>query len=206
MCTIIIVKCSWDGLLEGRNCSCVWLFWCSELYSVDQTVTVQRGSVLDVRGPEWFWLPFCSLWISTVLGEWGGLYQWFAQQSGLTSSEVRFGSWAEPDYYYNNKNNNNLLHLYSIFLGSQSALHRRGGGISSTTTNVQHPPGWCDGSHIAPECPPHTGLLVERRQSDEANLCMGISWRPWWSEANGRLWPGCRGYTPTFFRRTSWDF
>ncbi len=29
-------------------------------------------------------------------------------------------------------------------------------GISSTTTNVQHPPGWCDGSHIAPERPPHT--------------------------------------------------
>ncbi len=41
-----------DGLLGGRNCSCVWSFWCSELCSVDQTVTVQRGSVLDVRGPE----------------------------------------------------------------------------------------------------------------------------------------------------------
>ncbi len=36
------------------------------------------------------------------------------------------------------------------------------GGISSTTTSVQHPPGWCDGSHIAPERPPHTSLLVER--------------------------------------------
>ncbi len=33
MCTIIIVKCSWDGLPEGRNCSCVWSFWCSELCS-----------------------------------------------------------------------------------------------------------------------------------------------------------------------------
>ncbi len=30
------------------------------------------------------------------------------------------------------------------------------GGISSTPTNVQHPPGWCDGSHIVPERPPHT--------------------------------------------------
>ncbi len=37
-------------LPEGRNCSCVWSFWCSELCSVDQTVTVQRGSVLDVKG------------------------------------------------------------------------------------------------------------------------------------------------------------
>ncbi len=24
---------------------------------------------------------------------------------------------------------------------------------------MHHPPGWCDGSHIAPECPPHTSLL-----------------------------------------------
>ncbi len=122
------VKCSWDGLLGGRNCSCVWSFWCSELCSVDQTVTVQRENVLDVRGPEWFYQPFCSLWISTVLGESGGLYQWFAQQSGLPSIVFwgqisnhfffivtikiivlvdycsaqlpRFGNWAEPDSYW----------------------------------------------------------------------------------------------------------
>ncbi len=55
-----------DGLPEGINCFCVWPFWCSELCSVDQTATVQRGSVLDVRGPEWFCHRFCSLWISTV--------------------------------------------------------------------------------------------------------------------------------------------
>ncbi len=84
-------------------------------------------------------------------------------------------------------NNNNLLHLYNAFLGTQSALHerRRGGGrISWTTTNVQLPPGWCNGSHIAPERPPHPSLLVERRQSDEANRCMGMIKRPWWSNAN----------------------
>ncbi len=62
----------------------------------------------------------------------------------------------------------NLLQLYSAFLGTQSALHSKG-DISSSTTSVQHPPGWCDGSHSAPERPPHTNLLVERRQSDEAN-------------------------------------
>ncbi len=39
------------------------------------TVTVQRGSVLDVRGPEGFWQPFCSHWTNTILGEWGELYQ-----------------------------------------------------------------------------------------------------------------------------------
>ncbi len=43
MCTIIIVKCSWDGLPKGRNCVCVWSFWYSELCSIDQMVTVQRG-------------------------------------------------------------------------------------------------------------------------------------------------------------------
>ncbi len=41
---------------------------------------------------------------------------------------------------FNIYNNNNLLHLYSAFLGTQSGLDRSG-GISSTTTNVQHPPG-----------------------------------------------------------------
>ncbi len=35
----VIVKCSWDGLPEGRNCSCVWSFWCSELSSIDKTAT-----------------------------------------------------------------------------------------------------------------------------------------------------------------------
>ncbi len=67
-----------------------------------------------------------------------------------------------------NNNNNNLLHLYSAFLGTQSALYSKW-DISSSTTNVKHPLGWCDGSHSAPERPPHTSLLVERRPSDEAN-------------------------------------
>ncbi len=98
--------------------------------------------------------------------------------------------------------NNNLLHLYSAFLDTQSTLHSKG-AISSSTTNVQQPPGWCDSSHSAPERPPHTSLLVERRQSDEANQCMGMIRRPWWSEASGLVWPGLHLCS---FRRTSWDF
>ncbi len=47
-----------DGLPEGRNCFCVWSVWCSELCSVDQMVTVQRGSVLDVRVQSDFDSPF----------------------------------------------------------------------------------------------------------------------------------------------------
>ncbi len=104
-----------------------------------------------------------------------------------------------------NNNNNNLVYLYTVlFWALKSALHSKG-GISSSTTSVQHPPGWCDGSHSAPECPPHTSYRW-RGDSDEANQCMGMIRRPWWSEASGRIWSGHQGYTPTLFRRTSWDF
>ncbi len=48
-------------------------------------VCLHIRSVLEMRGPEWFCQLFCSLWMSTVLGEWGGFYQWFAQQFGLPS-------------------------------------------------------------------------------------------------------------------------
>ncbi len=96
-------------------------------------------------------------------------------------------------------------HEWSFFLGTKSALHRRRRGSPQPPPNVQHPPGWCDSSHCAPELPPHTSLLVERRQCDEANQCMGVIRRPWWSEANERIWPEWI-YTPTLFRRTSCDF
>ncbi len=74
-------------------------------------------------------------------------------------------------------------------------------GISSSSTSVQHPPGWCDGSHSALERPPHTSLLLERGQSDEANQCMGMIRRPWGSEANGQIWLGWRGHSSTLFER-----
>ncbi len=51
VCSTFNVKCSWDGKLGGRNCSCAWSFWCSELCNIDQTVTVQRGSVLGAVPP-----------------------------------------------------------------------------------------------------------------------------------------------------------
>ncbi len=98
-----------------------------------------------------------------------------------------------------------IPYIYIALFWVLKALYMEGAN-SSSTTNVQHPPGWCDGSHIAPERSPHISLLVERRQSDEANQCMGMIRRPWWSEANGRIWPGCRDYTLTLFQRTSWDF
>ncbi len=36
--------------LREKNISCAWPFWCSELSGIDQMATVQRESVLDVRG------------------------------------------------------------------------------------------------------------------------------------------------------------
>ncbi len=69
--------------------------------TLTRRVTVQRGSVLDVRGPEWFCQPFFSLWISTVLGDWEGCSNDSLSSPDFPpqSSEVRFGSWAEPDSY-----------------------------------------------------------------------------------------------------------
>ncbi len=92
---------------------------------------------------------------------------------------------------------NNVLHLYSAFLGTQSALYRRGESTQPPAM-LQHLPGWCNGSHIAPERPPHTSLLVERRQSDEANRCMGIIRMAWWSEANGYIFNDHRKSGPRF--------
>ncbi len=83
------------------------------------------------------------------------------------------------------------LHLYSAFLGTQSALHRRG-------TSPQPPPVCSIEATAAIVCQNahHTPSYWWRGDSDEANQCMGMIRRPWWSEANGQIWPGCRGYTP----------
>ncbi len=47
----------------------------------------------------------------------------------------------------------------------------------------------------------HTSLLVERRQCDEVNQCLGMIRRPWWSEANGEIWPGCWGLHSSLFSK-----
>ncbi len=102
-----------------------------------------------------------------------------------------------------------IIHYIYIALFCFSKHSKRStlsGGIFSSTTTVQHPPGWCDGSHSVPERPPHTSLLVERRLSDAANQWMGMIRRSWWSEANRRIWLGCRGHTSTLFKRDSGIF
>ncbi len=61
-----------------------------------------------------------------------------------------------------------------------------GGGLSSTTTSVQHPLGWCDGSHrtTAPVRSPHTATGGEEREIEPIKW-MGIIRRPWLTRASG---------------------
>ncbi len=88
--------------------------------------------------------------------------------------------------FENNNDNNNLLHLYSSFLGTQSALHRRG--------ESPQPPPMCSihldevTAAILHQNAHHTPAYWWRGDSDEASQCMGMIRRPWWwSEANGEF-------------------
>ncbi len=87
-------------LPEGRNWFCVWSFWCSELCSVDQTVTVHRGSVLDVRVQSDFssalahsgWVQF----LERVGGGGGGVPMIHSAVQTNLRSLLRSGLVAEP--------------------------------------------------------------------------------------------------------------
>ncbi len=157
----------------GNHC---WLSWCiiwmnrkSLLISLQECLKMMCCSALRGRESVETESPAEQLYF---MFEWvmsGSIFHIWCRQIGVFSGSRNIST---------KNNNNNLLHLYSAFLDTQSALHSKG-AISSSTTNVQHPPGWCDGSHSAPERSPHTSLLVERRQSDEANQCMGMIRRPW---------------------------
>ncbi len=61
--------------VDNYVCACLLSFCCSELCSVDQMVTVQRGSVLDVRVQSDISSLFALSGRVQFLGEWGGLYQ-----------------------------------------------------------------------------------------------------------------------------------
>ncbi len=73
------------------------------------------------------------------------------------------------------------------------------GVLSSTTTSVQHPLGWCDGCHrtTAPVRSPHTSYRWRGERDIEPIEWMGIIRRPW---VEG-IWPGHWGYTPTLYEK-----
>ncbi len=65
--------------------------------------------------------------------------------------------------------------------------HVGGGALSSTTTSVQHPLGWCDGSHrtMVPVRSPHTSYRWRAERVIEPIKWMAIIRRPWLTRASG---------------------
>ncbi len=104
-----------------------------------------------------------------------------------------------------------MMHLCSTFcvlLYTQSALQSCGGGLSSTTTSVQHPLGWCDGCHrtTAPVRSPHTSYRWRGERVIETIKWMGIIRRPWLTRASGGNLARTPGLHPYSLREVPWDF
>ncbi len=96
-----------------------------------------------------------------------------------------------------------MMHLHGALLCI--VVHSKrftlvGGGVSSTTTSVQHPFGWCDGCHrtTTPVRSPATG--GEERESEPIKW-MGIIRRPWLTRASGGNLARTPGYTPTLYEK-----
>ncbi len=95
-----------------------------------------------------------------------------------------------------------ICYIYIALFWVLKALHIEGGDLlnhhqCAASTWMWRQPYW---SYI-PDRPPHTSLLVERRQRwlmKPISVCMGMVRRSWCSEANGEIWPGCRGYICIF--------
>ncbi len=99
-----------------------------------------------------------------------------------------------------------MMHLYSAFcvlLYTQSALQSCGGGLSSTTTSVQHPLGWCDGCHrtTVPVRSPHTSYRWRGERVIESIKWIGIIRRPWLIRASGGNLARTPGLHPTLYEK-----
>ncbi len=79
---------------------------------------------------------------------------------------------------------------------------------SSTTTNVQHPLGWCDGCHrkTAPVRSPHTSYRWREERVIEPIKWMGIITRPWLTRASGGNLARTPGLHPYSLWEVPWDF
>ncbi len=86
-----------------------------------------------------------------------------------------------------------MMHLYNTLLcivehpKRFTIMWRGGGGLSSTTTNLQHPLGWHDGCHrtTASVRSPHTSYRWRGERIIEQIKWMGIIRRPWLIRASG---------------------
>ncbi len=81
-----------------------------------------------------------------------------------------------------------------------------GGGLSSTTTSVQHPLGWCVGCHRMPVRSPHTSYRWRGERVIEPIKWMGIIRRPWLTRVSGGNLAKTPGLHPYSLREVPWDF
>ncbi len=77
------------------------------------------------------------------------------------------------------------------------------GGLSWTTTSVQHPLGWCDGCHrtTAPVRSPHTSYRWRGERVIEPIKWMGIIRGPWLTRASGGNLARTPGLHPTLYEK-----
>ncbi len=82
-------------------------------------------------------------------------------------------------------------------------LYNHVGGLSSTTTSVQHPLGWCNGCHrtTAPVRSPHTSYRWRGERVIEPIKWMGIIRRPWLTRASGGNLARTPGLHPTLYEK-----
>ncbi len=78
-----------------------------------------------------------------------------------------------------------------MYCCTPKALNNHVGSLSSTTTSVQHPLGWCDSCHrtTVPVRSPHTSYRWRRERVIEPIKCLGIIRRPWLTRASGGNFP-----------------
>ncbi len=70
--------------------------------------------------------------------------------------------------------NDAFVKHFIVFCCTPKALYNHVGGLSSTTTSVQHPLGWCDGCHrtTVPVRSPHTSYRWRGERVVEPIKCM----------------------------------
>ncbi len=103
-----------------------------------------------------------------------------------------------------------MMHLYSAFIvycHTPKALYNHVGGHSSTTTSVQHPLGWCDGSHrtTVPVRSPHTSYRW-RGERDRANQVDEDYLEAMIDKGQWREFGQDTGVTPLLFTRSAMGF
>ncbi len=98
-----------------------------------------------------------------------------------------------------------MMHLYSAFFYccTPKVLYNHGGGLSSTTTSVQHPLGWCDGcqSTTVPVRSPHTSYRWRGERDIEPIKWMVIIMRSWLTRASGGNLARTPGLHPTLYEK-----